>query len=364
MDIWTVDSDPKTGGYTHKVRGGAGHSLLVPVVCSVFQALRVSASMFDGRFWWSLHSEPNITQLEVEHGVENARWAYNGRLFAEVAKQRTPIRGTHAGYFQSVRAGDRQWKGRCGVGRRSLDDERPSSASILERWRKLTGRQGHPSDPEFATYLRMSLSTLVLDGQKARLFEQLLTRLAKLIAGEGPADEVANQAHALRLQIEPARFADRLWEAVSTMIDEAIVTSAVQPGARLRAGRPRTLASSRSGARWTRHQSSGEIRIRSAKRSPRRIPARGCRMAHTPGTWWLVGSAITVWCSSPLPGAPLSNERRCFCPSRRVPAPSRARGSPFRSILAPAWSEDRSWSPTVIRLLLPRQNRRLRKEQR
>jgi len=220
VDIWTVLSDPKTGGYTHTVRGGAGHSLLVPVVCSVFQALRVSASMFDGRFWWSLHSEPNLTQLEVEHCVESHRWAYNGRLFAKVTKQRTPIRGTHAGYSDLFVPVTVSGKVVAVLVVGPFADERPSSASILERWRKLTGRQGHPSDPEFATYLRMTLSTLVLDGQKPQLFEQLLTRLAKLIAGEGPADELANQAHSLRLQIEPARFVDRMWEAVSTMIDE------------------------------------------------------------------------------------------------------------------------------------------------
>ena len=34
---------------------------------------------------------------------------------------------------------------------------------ILERWHGLTGRHGHPSDPEFAHYIAMTLDALVLD---------------------------------------------------------------------------------------------------------------------------------------------------------------------------------------------------------
>ena len=52
---------------------------------------------------------------------------------------------------------------------------RPTSANILESWRWLTGRQGHPTDPEFAAYFTATLATLVLDGQKLVKMERLLS---------------------------------------------------------------------------------------------------------------------------------------------------------------------------------------------
>ena len=87
-------------------------------------------------------------------------------------------------------------------------DARPTSAEILERWRWLTGRQGHPSDPEFAHYLAVTLSTLVLDGPYASIFERLMIRLARLMAGEGRAGEVLAEAEALRDKLEEARSVD------------------------------------------------------------------------------------------------------------------------------------------------------------
>jgi AraC-like DNA-binding protein len=220
VDIWTVASDPKTGSYTHTVRGGGGHALLVPVVSSVFQVLGLSASMFDGRLWWAIHTEPSVTSFEVEHGVETRRYSYNDRLIGKVARSGAPQRGEHAGFcdlFVPVLI-NRKVVAVLVAG--PFARESPGGARILACWRNLTGRQGHLSDPQFASYLRATLRTLVLDGRKAARFEQLLVRLAKMIAGEGRADVLANETHALRLELEPSRFVDRTWETVRSMIDE------------------------------------------------------------------------------------------------------------------------------------------------
>ena len=99
-------------------------------------------------------------------------------------------------------------------------EKRSTSTDILERWRHLTGRQGHPADPEFASYLSATLATLVLDGGQARAFERLLNCLARLMGGQGQADELMNQAEAARAALEPARFADRTWQTVRKVIDD------------------------------------------------------------------------------------------------------------------------------------------------
>jgi AraC-like DNA-binding protein len=220
VDIWTVLSDPKTGSYTHTVRGGGGHALLVPVVSSVFQVLGVSASLYDGRLWWAIHTEPNVTEFEVEHGVETRRWAYNGRLMGNAVRHARTQRGEHAGFCDLFVPVVIDEKVVAVLVAGPFAREKPDGVRILERWRSMTGRQGHLSDPQFSSYLRMTLRTLVLDGRKGALFEQLLVCLAKMIAGRGRADSLANEAHALRLELEPARFVDRTWEAVRSMIDE------------------------------------------------------------------------------------------------------------------------------------------------
>jgi AraC-like DNA-binding protein len=220
VHVWNVTSDPKSGGYTHTVTGGSGHALLVPVVSAVFQALGVSAALFDGTFWWSLHDEPNLIPIEVEHGVESQRWAYNGRMFAKVRAREKAVRGEHAGtsdLFVPVRIGG---KVTAILVTGPFETTRPTGAEILRRWRFLTGRQGHPADPEFASYLRGTFATLTLEGDRAMTFERLLGHLAELLATEGRADELTNRAHALRLALEPARFADRMWEAAREMIGE------------------------------------------------------------------------------------------------------------------------------------------------
>src|SRR5262249_10849899 len=96
---------------------------------------------------------------------------------------------------------------------------RPTSDEVLKRWRTVRGRQGHPADPEFAGYLRATLDTLVLDGNKLPMFQQLLGHLARLIAGNGRAADVASRAHALSCELESARLVDRTWEAARMMVD-------------------------------------------------------------------------------------------------------------------------------------------------
>ena len=64
---------------------------------------------------------------------------------------------------------------------------RPTSVDVIGRWRWLTGRQGHPADPEFSRYLSMTLSTLVLDGALLSMFERFLSRFALLLAGDARA---------------------------------------------------------------------------------------------------------------------------------------------------------------------------------
>jgi AraC-like DNA-binding protein len=220
VQVWSVTSDPTTGAYTHTLKTGSGHALMVPLVCSVFELLDLSASLYDGRFWWVIHTAPSRVPFEVQHGVDMERWDYNGRSFELVRKTKKSFLGRHAGcsdvFVPVVMEG--QFAAVLVVG--SFAVARPTSADVLDRWHAMTGRQGHPTDPAFLAFLRATLSMPVLDGGRERALMRLVECLAELLASRGNADELANQAQALRLELEPTRFVDRVWEAARAMVDE------------------------------------------------------------------------------------------------------------------------------------------------
>ena len=96
----------------------------------------------------------------------------------------------------------------------------PTSSELLERWRSLTGRQGHLADPEFSYYVSINLSTLVLDEADVASFGRLLVCLAGVMAGDDRAEELLREAAPLRAKLELSRLVDRIWDAARTMVDQ------------------------------------------------------------------------------------------------------------------------------------------------
>jgi hypothetical protein len=219
VHLWKAFSQPQTGGFTHQIRGGIGHPWLVPIVSSVFEALRVSASLCDGEFWYSIHSEPDLIRFEKQHVVESQRWAYNARKFAEVRRRKRTVCGVYSGYTDVFAPIVVQGAAVAILVVGPFATARPTAKHLLKRWRWLTGRPGDPAEPEFSSYFRTTLSTLVLEGKAASRFERLVGYLAELMAGAGRADEIANRATALRVELERSRFVDRAWDAARAMVD-------------------------------------------------------------------------------------------------------------------------------------------------
>jgi AraC-like DNA-binding protein len=217
---WQVYVDPKTGRDTHTLPKGLGHSLLAPLVAYTFRVLRVSATVTDGRAWWAIHSEPSVLPFELEHGVETERFAYNERNIHAAREQRRTVRGAHAGFrdvFVPIFLGG-QVAAFLVVG--PFGTSWAGGSEILERWRWISGSEGRLEDPEFAAYLSATLATLVLEDDKAEMFERMLGYFARLLSGEGLADELINQAWVLQLELKTVRSVEWAWEAVRTMIDD------------------------------------------------------------------------------------------------------------------------------------------------
>jgi AraC-like DNA-binding protein len=101
----------------------------------------------------------------------------------------------------------------------------------------LTGRQGHPSDPEFARFLEVALSVLVLEAPRFASFRELVECFARLMAAQGDADKLHARIRLLGARLGGARLADRTWATARAMVDERTTRSWASPArlARLRA---------------------------------------------------------------------------------------------------------------------------------
>ncbi|HEV8245860.1 MAG TPA: hypothetical protein VGP93_08825, partial [Polyangiaceae bacterium] len=210
---------PKTGARAPAFK----HSRAVPTVMHVFQELDIGVTLWNKNWWEELNERPDFSSLigfELEHGAELDRTAYNLRSLERAVKTRRTVvseRGGFCDLFVPVcMAGLVDSVLVCGP----YATRRSSATDILERWRAITGRQGHPADPEFSNYLSITLSTLVLEPPQALKFQNLLEGLAKLIASEGDAEEIARSIDALHPALTEARLVERMWSAARLMVDE------------------------------------------------------------------------------------------------------------------------------------------------
>jgi AraC-like DNA-binding protein len=239
---WRLSYDLATRGPAHRVRKGFGHALLSPAVARTFRILRVSAALWEhGQEWVPLAIEPHPFLLEVEHGAGRERELYNRRELLRAARSRKLVTATFGGltdFFAPVVV-DGRTVAVLAVGPTALSA--PSSTDALQRWRELTGKQGSPSDPEFAAFLSVTLGTLVLEGAHVRALGELLGCLTTLMAGRGDAGALTNRAERLRAELEHAREAEWTWEVVRDTLDPRLQRASRGTG-QLNARRDRGLS--------------------------------------------------------------------------------------------------------------------------
>jgi AraC-like DNA-binding protein len=198
------------------------HAFVSQELTYAFQMLGVGATLSDETGWYPLHAPPDVVvTFEYTYGLGPERYAYNDRSTAQARRTGRIVQGHHAGFSDFfVPIGPRGAVEAllvCGP----FTTHRPSTAEILERWRRLTGRQAHPSDPELAHYLSVTLGVLTLDPEMQSCFRRFLECYALLIAERGDAHALASQAVLLRAKLARARAAEQMWDATRNMVDEA-----------------------------------------------------------------------------------------------------------------------------------------------
>jgi AraC-like DNA-binding protein len=205
---------------------GALNPLLVPAATHVFDSLRINAAINSpvpwwGNVWWPIHNEPySFLRFEDEYRVETARAAYNKKMLERALRSGRMVRGEHHGYSDRFVPIVVDGKVTATLVTGPFATERPNAHDVRARFRKLSRREAHLSDPAFAAYLQLVLSTLVLDGKRLALFEKFLDRLALLLADAQPRDRITHEIYRLGQELESARRVESVWEVVRGMIDE------------------------------------------------------------------------------------------------------------------------------------------------
>jgi AraC-like DNA-binding protein len=185
----------------------------------VFEDLRVGATLYlVGQWPRVIHEAPNLLTFEIAHGVVDDRYAYNNTCLKQARRTGKPVHGQHSGFSDLFVPVGTKGPNQPVLVTGPFSTARSTSADILDRWRSLTGRQGHPSDPEFSQYLASVLETLTLDVDHLDAFRRWLVHLAALMAGESaPSSETDIQG--LENRLSQVRSAERASDAVSAMLD-------------------------------------------------------------------------------------------------------------------------------------------------
>jgi AraC-like DNA-binding protein len=203
----------------------AGYALYVPDLTDLFGLIGVEAAVWRPPRWRAIYIEPSIKHFELRYGADHARSEYNQRCIGEAMRTGRSVVGHFVGlsdYFVPI-VGRSGTLGLLAAG--PIAEDRPESATLLDRWSALTGRAGHVADPEFAEYVSAALTTLVFDAQQAKAFKTYLECLAQMMSSTGNVARISARAEPLRSGLEAARNVERMWEEAHSMVDERTTRS-------------------------------------------------------------------------------------------------------------------------------------------
>jgi AraC-like DNA-binding protein len=196
------------------------HGILIPPACKIFEDLGVGGSLIFEGVWYPIHGRADLLNYEIEHGRISERYEYNDRCFGRAERERSSVLGQHRGFsdlFVPVGSSDRM-RALLVVG--PFGTAWPSGAELHERWRSLTGAQGHLSDAAFAHYVSTTLSLTVFEPKEVLDFQRLLECLARLLVLEEKTERIWSEFRMLRERLMGATFVARIWEAARLMSDD------------------------------------------------------------------------------------------------------------------------------------------------
>jgi AraC-like DNA-binding protein len=196
-------------------------TLTAALAARVFQELGVTVSICSSGVWRTINMAPSsVVEIEVERGSQLSRWRYNARSMGRAWKDRSPVLGEHAGFYDLFVPIDGGAPGKPVLVAGPFALERPTSAEVTRRWYDMARVRAHLADPAFARYLSSTLATLTLEGSLFRVFERLLSCLARALGDHRDPDRLASEWEALEQKVLKARSTERMWETARSMTDD------------------------------------------------------------------------------------------------------------------------------------------------
>jgi AraC-like DNA-binding protein len=198
------------------------HTLFAPSIANLFQTLDVGLTLWRETRWREIYERPyeyDMTGFELEHAVESERVRYNLKCLAEARATGRTVVATHSGFTDLFVPVVTRGRAEAVLVTGPFALARPTASEILERWRRLTGRQGEALDPEFSHFIAGTLQALVLDGQKSAQFKLALELVARLLSGSGDAEGLIREIETLKGKLQEARLADRTWTIAQALTD-------------------------------------------------------------------------------------------------------------------------------------------------
>jgi AraC-like DNA-binding protein len=204
-------------------------AILPQALASTFQLLGLGASIRDSGNWHAVNGSHGVLAFELAHGKGPERNAHNDLCTDRARREKRSVLGHHAGladFFVPILV-DGAVVGTVVCG--PFATARPTSTDMLERWRWITGRHGHPSDPEFSHFLALSLNVLTLSASQLQSLERWLACYTRLLVGAPNARTLSMEAAALGAKLQRACFAERMWYAARTLVDERVSRQWLSP---------------------------------------------------------------------------------------------------------------------------------------
>ncbi|HJT24829.1 MAG TPA: hypothetical protein VJ873_09645, partial [bacterium] len=166
------------------------------------------------KVWWALNRRKRIASLyslEVQYGGAHIRDRFVGQFFRKVQQTQKTVCGERLGFkdfFVPILSRGRI-VGYLQAG--AFADKEITLEMLMKCWREMSGREFSSDLPEFRSFARAFLEIPVLDGPLAPAFQETLELFARLVCGEGDADETGRRLRQLQNEVFSKHLPHSYW---------------------------------------------------------------------------------------------------------------------------------------------------------
>lgn len=166
------------------------------------------------KLWWALNRRKRLTSLyslEVQYGGAHVRDRFVRQSFRKVQQTQKTVCGERLGFKDFFVPVLTKGKILGYLQAGAFADKEITLEMLVRGWREMSGREFSPDLPEFRSFARAFLEIPVLDGPLFPAFQEALELFARLVSGEGEADEIGKRLHQLQNEVFSKHLPHSYW---------------------------------------------------------------------------------------------------------------------------------------------------------